>query len=511
MLLREQPGASESMSTEIKFVDTTVRDGNQSLWALNMRTGMMLATLPDLDQAGFEAMEFFVPGVQLKKMAQHLGEDPFQWLKQGTARCQKTPLRMHGGFRGGLSKVPHSVSRLLIDIIVAHGIRTTRTSEPWNDFTEFGAELAELRAAGIQSVLNLIYSESPKHTDAYYAERARQAAALQPYRICFKDVGGLLTPERTRQVARLIQDAVGDIPLEFHAHSNNGLAPINALEAAKAGIRYIHTAVPPLANGTSQPSVFNVAANLRALGYTPVVDEAPLRAASERLTRIAQRHDLPIGQPREFDYTVYAHQVPGGMMSNLRYQLQLLGMEDRFQETLEESGRVRAEFGYPIMVTPLSQFVGTQAAFNVIVGERYKEVPDEVIQLALGYWGKEPVTDMDQAVRAKILDRPRAREWEHWEQPQPSLAEVRREYGERVSDEELVLRVYAGEDGPRVIGKASTPEEYLSARHPIVELVDQLAKKRDLKHVFVQTRQLSISLHQATAGTPAGAGTPAAP
>ncbi len=486
------------MSTEIKFVDTTVRDGNQSLWALNMRTGMMLATLPDLDAAGFEAMEFFVPGVQIKKMAQHLGEDPFQWLKRGAALARNTPLRLHGGIRGSLNKIPHSVCRLLVDIVAAQGIRTTRTSEPWNDFTEFGPEIADLRDAGIQTVLNLIYSESPKHTDAYYLERARQAAALQPWRICFKDVGGLLTPERTRQVARLIRGAVGDIPLEFHAHSNNGLAPINVLEAVKEGIHYIHTAVPPLAYGTSQPSIFNVAANLRALGYTPVVDEAPLRVASERLTTIARQHNLPIGRPLEFDYGQYAHQVPGGMMSNLRYQLRLLGMEDRFEETLEEAGRVRAEFGYPIMVTPLSQFVGTQAAFNVIVSERYREVPDEVIQLALGFWGKEPVTDMDQEVRAKILDRPRAREWERWEQPQPSLAEIRREYGAHISDEEIVLRYYAGEDGLRVMGKSSSPEEYLSARHPLVKLVESLVQKRDLKHIFVQNGPLSISMHQGT-------------
>jgi oxaloacetate decarboxylase (Na+ extruding) subunit alpha len=491
------------MSAEVKFVDTTVRDGNQSLWALNMRTGMMLAALPELDEAGFEAMEFFVPGVQIKKMAQHLGEDPFQWLKLGTARCKKTPLRMHGGIRGSLNKIPRSVSRLLVDIVAAHGIRATRTSEPWNDFTEFGVEIDDLRAAGLQSVLNIIYSESPKHTDAYFVERARQAAALQPWRICFKDVGGLLTPERTREVARLIRGAVGDIPLEFHAHSNNGLAPLNALEAVKEGIHYIHTAVPPLANGTSQPSIFNVAANLRTLGYAPLVDEAPLRSASERLTRIAQQHDLPLGQPREFDYTQYAHQVPGGMMSNLRYQLQLLGMEDRFEETLEEAGRVRAEFGYPIMVTPLSQFVGTQAAFNVIVGERYKEVPDEVIQLALGFWGKEPVTDMDQDVRAKILDRRRAQEWARWEQPQPSLAEIRREYGAHVSDEEIVLRFYAGDDGLKVMGKSSAPEEYLSARHSVVDLVDELLHKRDLNHIFVQHGELRIALGRTPAKPPA--------
>jgi oxaloacetate decarboxylase alpha subunit len=489
------------MTTEIKFVDTTVRDGNLSLWALNMRTGMMLSVLPDLDAAGFEAMEFFVPGVQLKKMASHLGEDPFEWLKQGSRLAKHTPLRMHGGIRGSMNKIPLSVCRLMAKIVVDNGVRYTRTSDPWNDFTEFGAEIEDMHAIGMEPVVNIIYSESPKHTDAYYAERARQAAALKPWRICYKDVAGLLTPERTRQVARIIKEAVGDIPIEFHAHSNNGLAPVNALEAVKEGIRYIHTAVPPLANGTSQPSIFNVASNLRAMGHTPVVDEAPLRTASQRLTNMARQHDLPLGQPLEFDYSKYAHQVPGGMMSNLRYQLRLLGMEHRFQETLEECARVRADFGYPIMVTPLSQFVGTQAAFNVIIGERYREVPDEVIQLALGMWGKEGMTGMDPDVRAKILDRGRAREWERWEQPQPSIKEIRREYGEHLTDEQIVLRFYAGEDGLKVVGKASRPEEYLSTRHPLVDLVDQLARKQDVHHVVVQDRELTLSLHKAA---PAG-------
>jgi len=483
------------MSTEVRFIDTTLRDGAQSLWAMNISTGMMLATLPDLDRAGFEAMEFIVPGVQIKKMAQDLGEDPFQWLKQGTALRRQTELRMHGGIRSGLTKVPRAVTRRLIEMVAAQGIHVTRTSEPWNDFPDFGVEIKEQREAGIETVLNLVYSESPKHTDQYYVERARQAAAIAPYRICFKDVGGLLTPERTRHLVRLIREAVGEIPLEFHAHCNNGLAPLNVLEAVREGIHTIHTAVPPLANGSSQPSIFNVAHNLRALGFTPVVDEAPLREASERLTSIARRHSLPIGAPREFDYTLYLHQVPGGMISNLRHQLKLIGMEHRLEEVLEETVRVRAEFGYPIMVTPLSQFVGAQATMNVILGERYKEAPDEVIQLALGYWGKEPVTDMDQEVRAKILDRSRAREWAHWEQPQPSLREIRAKLGESISDEELILRVYAGDEAAQVLGKFSSPDEYLSARHPLVTLVEELAKKRHLAHIVVQKGDLTLSLH----------------
>lgn len=483
------------MSSEIRIVDTTLRDGNQSLWAMNMTTGMMLAGLPDLDQAGFEAMEFYAPLSQIKKMASHLGEDSFEWLKRGDPRQHRTELRMHGGIRGGLSKVPLSVGQLLAEYVASYGIHVTRTSDPWNDFAHFGDEVEDLRACGIQLVLNLIYSESPKHTDAYFVERARQAAALRPYRLCFKDVGGLLTPERTRHLTRLLLEAVPDMEWEFHAHCNNGLAPVNVLEAVQAGIRVVHTAVPPLANGSSQPSVFNVAHNLRALGYEVAVDEAPLRPATEHLTHIARHHDLPIGMPLEYDVAQYRHQVPGGMISNLRYQLKLVGMEQRLPEVLEETVRVRAEFGHPIMVTPLSQFVGSQAAINVITGERYKEVTDEVIQLALGFWGQEPVTEMDQTVRAKILDRGRAREWARWQPPQPSIAEVRQQYGANISDEELLLRVYAGEDGPKVVGQASRPETYLSARHPLVELVRELARKEHIGHVVVQKGDLALTLH----------------
>ena len=287
--------------TEISFIDTTMRDGHLSLWALNMRTGMMLSVFPHLDEAGFDSLEFFNPGVQIKKLGKELGEDAFEWLKRGAALKNKTDLRLHGGIRGGLSLIPLSVRLLLVKMIVAHGVTTNRSSNPWNDFPEHAPEVKDLVDAGMRTVINVIYSISPKHTDDYYRERIRLAADLKPYRICFKDVGGLLTPERTREMVPIFKENAEDIELEFHAHSNNGLAPLNALEAAKGGIRYIHTAVPPLANGTSQPSIFNVAGNLRALGFSTAIDETPLPAVMEKLHDIAHREHLPIGKPRLFD------------------------------------------------------------------------------------------------------------------------------------------------------------------------------------------------------------------
>ncbi len=199
----------------------------------------------------------------------------------------------------------------------------------------------------------------------------------------------------------------------------------------KEGVRIVHTAIPPLANGSSQPSVFNVVGNLRALGYKPLVNLDALPPVREHFSWIAKREGLPVGAPREFDQAWYGHQVPGGMISNLRHQLKLMGKEEKLQEVLEETAQVRAELGYPIMVTPFAQFVGSQAAINVILGERYKEVTDPVIQYALGLWGKEGSDHMDAAVKAKILDRPRAREIEKIEYPEPTLEEVRKQYGGR--------------------------------------------------------------------------------
>ena len=287
--------------SQVTFIDTTLRDGQQSLWAMNMRTGMMLPTLADMDEAGFEAMEFFVPAIQMKKMIRDLGEDPWQWLKLGTDGIRKTPLRMHGGYKSGFSKLPESVTKLMVRKVIDHGITTTRHSNSWNDFDVMKEEVDGLREMGMAAVVNLIYSISPRHTDAYFVTRATAAAALNPYRICFKDVGGLLTPERVRELLPKIIKAVGDTPLEFHCHCNNGLGPLNVLEVVKQGITHIHTAIPPLANGSSNPSVFNVEMNLRALGYDPDVDISTLKPVEKHFTHIAKREGFPIGAPKSLD------------------------------------------------------------------------------------------------------------------------------------------------------------------------------------------------------------------
>jgi oxaloacetate decarboxylase alpha subunit len=480
--------------SDVTFVDTTLRDGNQSLWAFNMKTAAMLEAIERMDRAGFESMEFFT-ATMFKKYVREHKENPWDWLREGTKRLRKTELRLHGGLKGGLEKKPASILKLIIEKVVDSGITLTRTSNSWNDYEVFGEEVKGLRELGMETVVNLIYSVSPRHTDEYYARKAREAAAIKPYRICFKDVGGMLTPERTRTLVPIVLENIGDTPVEFHAHCNNGLAPLNYLEAIKLGMTTIHTSIPPLANGSAQPSIFNMLRNVRAMGHNVSVDEEALEPVREHFTFVAKRDGLPVGAPRAFDQSVYSHQVPGGMISNFVHQLRLVGMEDKLPAALEEAARVREEWGYPIMVTPLSQFVGTQAAINVICGERYKEVTDQAIQYALGYWGREGAEYMDPEVKDRILGRPRAKEWEHWELPSPSIQEVRRQIGAtHVSDEEFLLWVFAGEEAVKALPDGDRPREYLNAGTPLVRLVGELTRQDKANHIYIRKPDFSLTL-----------------
>jgi oxaloacetate decarboxylase alpha subunit len=433
--------------------------------------------------------------MMFKKYAREHRENAWDWLRLGAKRFTKTRLRYHGGLHGGFEKIPSCILRLMIERVVSYGLTLTRTSNCWNDYTSFKEEVDGLRKLGMEAVANLIYSVSPRHTDEYYARKAREAAAIRPFRICFKDVGGLLTPERARTLIPIVQKNIGDVPLEFHAHCNNSLAPLCYLEAIKLGVKTLHTAIPPLANGSAQPSVLNVARNARALGYMPVVDEAAVQPVIAHFTFIAKRDGLPMGKPLDYEHSQYLHQVPGGMISNLRHQLKIVGMENKIDATLEEAARVRAEFGYPIMVTPLSQFVGSQAAINVITGERYREVTDQTIQYALGIWGKEGAELIEPKVKDIILSRPRAKKWENWQPPDPTLQEVRRKFGgPGVSDEELILRVYAGEDAVNVLMSKGAPEAYLDSTHPLATLVRELSQKSDVNYVRIEKPGFSVTL-----------------
>jgi oxaloacetate decarboxylase alpha subunit len=485
---------------DIHFVDTTIRDGQQSLWAERMTTGMMLPIAERLDEAGFEAIELLA-GSHFKKSVCELREDPWERIRLVAQRIKKTPLRANATQVNTFGFDPPGVYQLFIERMAANGIRQQRISDSWNDPAGWRDRVGIAQGAGLDAIVNLIYSVSPRHTDAYYAERTRQAATLPVFRLCLKDPGGLLTPERIRTLVPVILQNSNGIPVELHSHCTTGLGPLNALEAVKLGIRIVNTGIPPLADGSALPSIFNVAHNLRVLGYRPAIDEEVLRPVSTHFEIIAKREGFPVGRPAEYDYEQYQHQVPGGMISNLAHQLRLVGKESQLQEVLEETIRVRADFGYPIMVTPLSQFVGSQAAINVIVGERYKEVTDQSIACALGQHGLEGADLMDPDVKDKILDRPRARELADMEKPQQTLRELRAELGgPGISDDELLLRFMLNKDDIAAMRAAGPAKEYATARSPLVGLMAELMQQSGSNLIHVSKPGFALSLERNVAG-----------
>ena len=434
-----------STSDEIRFVDVSLRDGNQSLWgAAGLNNEMVLKLAPILDDVGLKAIDY-LSSIHMGMSVKHFKEDPWERVRRSRSVMIKTPYsfgttgRRFIGFRW----MPDSVVGLVLERMVAHGVSRLWIIEATHDMKVIHRTARQAKAAGINEVVvALSYTISPVHTDEYYAQLAREVVKSPDVdTIYLKDQGGLCTPERIKTLIPVIQQNIKGLPLEFHSHCSTGLGPICYVEAAKLGVRIFHTAVPPLANGFSLPSIFTVAKNLKYLGFKVDIDETALEAAGKLLAEIAESQGRLDDSIPEYDVSYYDHQLPGGMVTTLKRQLAEMKMEHRWGEIVEEVTRVRKELGYPIMVTPLSQFVGTQASMNVISGKRYKQVPEGVVQYAAGWFGK-PTVPIDPNVMDMIAASPKAKEFFNQEFPQRSIEELRKAMGvgPDMSDEEFLLR-----------------------------------------------------------------------
>jgi oxaloacetate decarboxylase alpha subunit len=485
--------------TAIRFVDTTLRDGQLSLWASNMTTGMMLPIVENIDRAGFEGVEL-LSSAFFKKAVRDLKVDLWERTRLVSRRVKRTPLRsIRSRSMLAFQITAPAIAELWLERLAANGIAELRTSDPSNTPEYWAEALSSANKVGLRTILNIIYSISPKHTDAYFTERFRAAARLKPYRLCFKDPGGLLTPAATQRLAPVLLREANGIPVEFHTHCNTGLGAICCLEAIKAGITSINTAIPPLADGSSNPSIFNVAMNARALGYKTMVDEQVLKPVEKHFRAVAREQNLPVGQPLAYDAFHPLHQVPGGMISNFRFQLANLGKLDQLPAVLEEVSRVRAEFGYPIMVTPYSQFFGVQAAINVMVGERYKQVTDEVLLYALGFWGKEEAKSIDENLKDRLLESPRAKELAKTKPAKMTVKQFRAKFGGAgVSDDEAILRFFAGEEYVEAMKGAAPVREYQPQKRSLVALIEELAKRKDSNQVYIKRGDLTVRLNRAS-------------
>src|SRR6187200_317317 len=285
-----------------------------------------------------------------------------------------------------------------------------------------------------------------------------------------KDPGGLLTPDAVRELAPHFVRAAGDRPAELHSHCTIGLAPFVYVEGLRGGFQVLHTAVAPLARGTSNPAAETTLRNLEAEGYSHRLDLVALSAMSEHFRKLGREKGLPVGTPQEFDATYYHHQLAGGMVSTTRRMLEELRRPELFEAALEEVGRVRAEMGYPIIVTPVSQLVATQAVRNVIDAERWSNVSDETIRYFLGHYG-EPVAPVAPEVAERVLSLPRVEGLRH-----------------RISDEELLLRLTMPEEQvDAMLGSKPVAARSLSSRrHPVVTLLREVAKRPSVAELRVR-------------------------
>ena len=394
-----------------------------------------------MDRVGFRALDF-TSSTHMAVSVRFHQEDPWERIRLVSEAMPETPLNFITTGMRFISWVPagEDVIRLVFRCVIRNGIRRFQIAEPSND-PEALIRLARIaREEGAEEVVvGLTYSISPAHTHAYYIERARAVAASEDTdRLYLKDPGGLLTPDAVRELVPAFIEAFAPRPVELHSHCTIGLGPIAYVEGLRAGIRTLHTAVAPLGSGTSNPPAEMTLRNLEAEGFSHSLDLEAMAEMSEHFWSIAREKELPPGAPAEYDAAYYRHQMPGGMVTTTKRQLEEIGRPELFDATLEEVTRVRAEMGYPIMVTPVSQFVATQAVMNVISGKRWTKVSNEMVRYFLGHF-YEPAAPVDPQIADQVLSSPRA---EKLRELEPITLEGARErFGERISEEELLLRL----------------------------------------------------------------------
>jgi oxaloacetate decarboxylase alpha subunit len=485
----------------IEFIDQSLRDGPQSLWGMRMRAYQAGPALPHLDDTGFRAIDL-TGGGPFTVLVRQFRDDPWATLDFIIGRLGKTHKR--SGVRtlavGGFGFTPDAIIDLWIATLVKHGVDSLWLFDCLYDMPTMRSKAQVIIDAGGEVAPAIMYGLTDVHTDEFFAERAREMASWNGVKtIYLEDAAGVLTPDRAKTLLPALQKATGDVRIELHCHTTTGLAPLVYLEGLNAGIDIFHTVSLALANGPSLPSTEGMVENVEILGHSHGLDVSHLAPVAEHLAQSAADAGYPVGVPAEFRLLPYEHQLPGGMTGTLTNQLAQHGMEDRLRDVLEEIVIVRADLGEPIMATPFSQFVGIQAVLNIVLGERYKVVPDEVIQYAMGHYGPLPRPVVPE-VQDRILSQPRAKDLAVWERPQPTLKEIRDQFG--LSDEELLLRYLIPADAVDAMIEAGPirTEPRSSTRNAIDNLADLLAQGQSLRRLTLSQPGLSIDVRRSAPG-----------
>ncbi len=390
---------------KVKITETVLRDSHQSLIATRMTTEEMLPILSEMDKIGYHSLEAW-GGATFDSCLRFLNEDPWERLRKIRAEVKNTKLQML--FRGqnilGYRHYADDVVEYFVQKSIANGIDILRIFDALNDARNLKTAINATKKEGGHVQAAISYTISPVHSNESFAKYAKQLEEMGADSICIKDMSGLLTPYAAYDLVKMLKSTV-KIPIQLHTHYTTGIASMAILKAVEAGVDVVDTAISPMALGTSQPPTEAIVATLAGTEYDTGLDMAQLDKVSKYFAPLREKY-LASGllDPKvlKVDVNCLLYQVPGGMLSNLVSQLKQQGKSEKLAEVLEEVPRVREDAGFPPLVTPSSQIVGTQAVLNVIAGERYKLVSKEFKGLVRGDYGQTPVP-ISAEFRKKII------------------------------------------------------------------------------------------------------------
>lgn len=429
------------MAKKIGITETVLRDAHQSLIATRMPIEDMLPILEKMDKVGFYSLECW-GGATFDACLRFLNEDPWDRLRTIRKHCPNTKLQML--FRGqnmlGYRHYADDVLAYFVQRTVATGIDIIRIFDALNDIRNLESAIKAAKKEGAHAQVAISYTTGPVFTDEYYVNYAKQIESAGADSICIKDMAALLTPYNTESLVKALKAAT-DLPIQLHTHYTSGLASMCAIKGVEAGVDVIDTAMSPLALGTSHAPTESIVAAFQGTQYDTELDLVLLNEIREYFMGIRKKYiDSGLLDPSLLATNTKAlvYQVPGGMLSNLLSQLKQAGKADQLEDVLQEVPRVREESGYPPLVTPTSQIVGTQAVFNVITGERYKMCTNEFKDMVAGKYGKTPMP-IDPEFRKKIIGDTKAIDCRPADLLEPELDVLRKECAEWVEQEEDVL------------------------------------------------------------------------
>src|SRR6056297_280583 len=481
----------------VEFLDETLRDGQQSLWGMQMRAGMALPVTPTLDKTGFRVID--LAGSSMFEVQIRVNsEDPWESLDLLTASMPNTPIR--GGMRANASVTfgvtPDAMMDMWMRQLNVHGCRSFWIYDVLFNIDKMHRLAKVAKEFGSEVAGSIMFTSSPVHTDEYYADKADRLSVCPDIdTILLYDTAGVLDKERMQTLIPAIQANARGKPIEFHSNNILGMSGKAYCDAIELGVNILHTASRPMANGPSVPSTEIMTRNVELLGHTHNIDTSLLPPVAEHFEKVGKTAGFLVNQSHEYDVLSASHQIPGGMIGTLRAQMAKHNLSHRMDDVLMETAKVRAELGYPGMATPFSQLVGIQAVLNMVNGERYKIVPDEVIQYAAGFYG-DPVAPIDENIYDKIMSSPRAKKVVAQPPQQPTEKELYKEYGTNDPDE-LILRALMPEaDLKKMRAAGPVRRDYPMLSSPELAEVGRLMKVVQAPLVQIESQNLSVTLRK---------------